>query len=196
MEAVLFRKELFLIYAYVIELIVLGIMLYHLRITKKQIYASTEIQHLTILSVGWTFSSLMSQLFFTPTNQIFFFYIQAFFWIQVGYYVMRVATSLSKKAPLKFWRIWKNLGILTLLLTFLLHYNKPSLMFSLLGPSPILTSSKILLFLFLIIPAIHTFYFLITQNSRNDDQGNKLLFDRTISSYFGVLFFANFIQLY
>ena len=75
MEAVLFRKELFLIYAYVIELIVLGIMLYHLRITKKQIYASTEIQHLTILSVGWVASSLLSQLFFTPTNQVFFFYL-------------------------------------------------------------------------------------------------------------------------
>ncbi len=190
MEAVLFRKELFLIYAYVIELIVLGIMLYHLRITKKQIYASTEIQHLTILSVGWVASSLLSQLFFTPTNQVFFFYLQAFFWIQVGYYVMRVATSLSKKAPTRFWKIWKNIGILTLLVTFLLHYNKPSLMFSLLGPSPIMTSSKILLFLFLVIPAIHTFYFLISQNYRNEDQANKLLFDRTISSYSGVLFFG------
>jgi hypothetical protein len=103
---------------------------------------------------------------------------------------MRVATSLSKKAPTRFWKIWKNIGILTLLVTFLLHYNKPSLMFSLLGPSPIMTSSKILLFLFLVIPAIHTFYFLISQNYRNEDQANKLLFDRTISSYSGVLFFG------
>jgi len=190
MEAMLFRKELFLIYAYIIELIVLGIMLYHLRITKKQIIASSKIQDLTILSIGWITSALLSQLFYSPSNQIFFFYLQAFFWVQVTYFIMRVATSLSKQASTSFWKIWKNIGLVTLLITFLLHYFKPSFMFSVFGPSPIMTSSKILLFLFLIIPAIYTFYFLISQNIKNDDQGSKLLFDRTISSYSGVLFFG------
>ena len=164
MEAMLFRKELFLIYAYIIELIVLGIMLYHLRITKKQIIASSKIQDLTILSIGCITSALLSQLFYSPSNQIFFFYLQAFFWVQVTYFIMRVATSLSKQASTSFWKIWKNIGLVTFLLHFYSTTLSRSFMFSVFGPSPIMTSSKILLFLFLIIPAIYTFYFLISQN--------------------------------
>ena len=103
---------------------------------------------------------------------------------------MRVATRFIQTSLYLILEDLEKYSLVTLLITFLLHYNKPSLMFSLLGPSPIMTSSKILLFLFLVIPAIHTFYFLISQNYRNEDQANKLLFDRTISSYSGVLFFG------
>lgn len=188
MDAVLFKKELFLIYAYIIELLVLVMLLYTLYVEKRKIQAASELVQLTWVSLGWITSALLAQLFYTPTNQIFFFYLQAFFWIKLGYFIMKVATSFSKNTPSRFWKHWNTIGIITLFIFFFLHYFKSVFMTSVFGPTPIMVSSKILLLLFLIIPAIYTFYFLTQESFKENQTENNPLFSRILSAYFGTLF--------
>lgn len=188
MDAVLFKKELFLIYAYIIELLVLVMLLYSFYVEKRKIQAASELLQLTWITFGWVTSALLTQLFFNATNQIFFFYLQSFFWIQIAYFIMKVATSFSKNTPSCFWKHWNNIGIITLIIAFFFHYFKSVFMTSAFGPTSIMVSSKILLLLFLVIPAIYTFYFLTQESFKENKTDNNPLFSRILSSYFGALF--------
>lgn len=189
MEAVRF----YLIYAYIIELVILGITFYNLRITKQR-FTNSEMQRLTLLSIGWVFTAFITQLFNTEENNIYLFFIQAFFWMQFAYHVMLIATGIAKKQIFHFWKFWKNLGLVILLVSFLLHLFEPFLMTSIFGPDSLITSSNILIFLFLLLPASHTFYFLFAQNEKNKDQTHKQLLNRTLASYFSVIFFGLFLD--
>ena len=107
----LFRKELFLIYAYIIELIVLGIMLYHLHITKKPDNSLLKNPRLNHSFDRLDYISSSKSVILFPFESNILLLSPSIFWVQVTYFIMRVATSLSKQASTSFWKIWKNIGL-------------------------------------------------------------------------------------
>ena len=79
MEVLLFKQNLLLIYAYAIEFLILVAVLFHLRLKRKKTVASQELKNLTKVSIAWVKLALLTQIFVSPSNQIFWFYLQAFF---------------------------------------------------------------------------------------------------------------------
>ena len=192
MEVLLFKQNLLLIYAYAIEFLILVAVLFHLRLKRKKTVASQELKNLTKVSIAWVKLALLTHIFVSPSNQIFWFYLQAFFWVQIGYYMIQVVFQFFEETSINFWKHWKNTGMATSVLLFLAHFLYTDKILYLLGPFSIIITAHILLYLYFLLPIAYLFLFILLKKYEIKRKDEALAFHRIIPIYF-LSFFIGFL---